>query len=122
MAWNVLHSKVQSHERPIYNSMNLVFCNEIGCPTNPEYISRSFKRDLKKANLPEIRFHDLRHGHATMLLELGEDIKIISDRLGHSTITLTADTYSHVRAKMQRVASDKLSQILNLKVEETSLK
>ena len=57
-----------------------------------------------------------------MLLELGEDIKIISDRLGHSTITLTADTYSYVRAKMQRVASDKLSQILNLKVEETSLK
>ncbi len=81
---------------------------------NPEFISRTFKRDLKKAGLPEIRFHDLRHGHATMLLELGEDIKVISDRLGHSTITLTADTYSHVREKLQRQASNKLEQVLNL--------
>ena len=49
-----------------------------------------------------------------MLLELGEDIKVISDRLGHSTITLTADTYSHVREKLQRQASNKLEQVLNL--------
>lgn len=115
MAWNVLHKDVELEQRPKYNAMNLVFCNEIGEPTNPEFISRSFKRDLKMANLPEIRFHDLRHGHATMLLELGEDIKVISDRLGHSTITLTADTYSHVREKMQREASNKLDQVLKLK-------
>lgn len=50
----------------------------------------------------------------TMLLELGEDLKVISERLGHSTITLTADTYSHVREKMQRDASDKLDKILKL--------
>lgn len=49
-----------------------------------------------------------------MLLELGEDLKVISDRLGHSTITLTADTYSHVREKLQREASDKLAQVLNI--------
>lgn len=60
-------------------------------------------------------FHDLRHGHATMLLELGEDLKVISERLGHSTITLTADTYSHVREKMQREALNKLDQVLNLR-------
>jgi len=59
---------------------------------------RLFKADLKKANLPEIRFHDLRHGHACFL-NWGK-LKVISERLGHSTITLTADTYSHVRGWM----------------------
>lgn len=98
-----------------YNSYDLVFCNEIGEATNPESISRAFKRDLGRAKLPEIRFHDLRHGHATMLLELGEDITVISNRLGHSTINLTADTYSHVRERLQREASSKLDRILNLK-------
>ncbi len=113
--WNALYKDVESDQRPEYNAINLVFCNEIGEPINPEYISRTFKRDLERAKLPDIRFHDLRHGHATMLLELGEDIKVISDRLGHSTITLTADTYSHVREKMQREASNKLDQVLKLK-------
>lgn len=111
LAWKGLHKDVPEKERPPYNPLNLVFCNELGEPMNPESISRTFKRDLKKAGLPEIRFHDLRHGHATMLLELGEDIKVISDRLGHSTITLTADTYSHVREKLQREATRKLEQV-----------
>lgn len=114
LVWKGLHKDVPEEQRPPYNPLNLVFCTEIGEPMNPEFISRTFKRDLKRAGLPEIRFHDLRHGHATMLLELGEDIKIISDRLGHSTITLTADTYSHVREKLQRQASNKLEQVLNL--------
>ncbi|MEQ8199788.1 MAG: tyrosine-type recombinase/integrase [Syntrophomonadaceae bacterium] len=64
--------------------------------------------------LAPIRFQDLRHGHATQLLELGEDITVISNRLGHSTITLTADTYAHVRERLQRKASDKLGKILRL--------
>ncbi|MGE5415879.1 MAG: tyrosine-type recombinase/integrase [Acidobacteriota bacterium] len=98
-----------------YNPLNMVFTTEAGEPYKPDYITRSFKNDLEEAKLPEIRFHDLRHGHATMLLELGEDLKVISDRLGHSTITLTADTYSHVREKLQRSASDKLATTLNLK-------
>lgn len=115
MKWNGLHKDLPDDERPPYNPLNMVFCNELGEPINPEFISRSFKRDLKKAGLPEIRFHDLRHGHATMLLELGEDLKIISERLGHSTITLTADTYSHVREELQREASDRLDQVLFLR-------
>lgn len=97
-----------------YNPLGLVFCTEAGEPINPEFISRTFKRDLGNANLPDIRFHDLRHGHATQLLELGEDITVISNRLGHSTITLTADTYSHVRETLQKEASDKLGKVLAL--------
>jgi len=113
--WNGMHKDLPDGERPPYNPLNMVFCNEVGEPINPEYISRQFKRDLSLAGLPEIRFHDLRHGHATMLLELGEDLKVISERLGHSTITLTADTYSHVREKMQREASNKLDQVLDIR-------
>lgn len=111
LTWKGLHKELPENEIPPFNPLALVFCNELGCPTNPESISRRFKQDLKKAGLPEIRFHDLRHGHATMLLELGEDIKVISDRLGHSTITLTADTYSHVREKLQREATRKLEKV-----------
>lgn len=114
MKWNALHKDVKAEERPVYNPLNIVFCNELGEPMNPEFVSRSFRRDTERAKLPHIRFHDLRHGHATMLLEAGEDIKVISDRLGHSTITLTADTYSHVREKLQREASNKLEQLLQI--------
>lgn len=114
MAWRGLHKDLPEEEKAEYNPLNMVFCSEIGEPINPEFISRSFKRDLAAAKLPEIRFHDLRHGHATMLLELGENLKVISERLGHSTITLTADTYSHVREKMQREASHKLDSVLNI--------
>lgn len=53
--------------------------------------------------------------HATMFLELGEDLKVISERLGYSTITLTADTYSHVREKIQREASNKRNKVLDIK-------
>ena len=97
-----------------YNPLNLVFCDEAGQPYNPDLISRSFKSDREAAQLPEIRFHDLRHGHATQLLEMGEDIKVISDRLGHSTISITADTYAHVAEKMQRSASNKLGKTLEI--------
>jgi len=98
-----------------YNLLGLVFCDEAGQPYNPDFISRSFKWDREAAKLPAIRFHDLRHGHATQLLEMGEDIKVISDRLGHSNISITADTYAHVAEKMQRGASTKLGRSLKIK-------
>lgn len=97
-----------------YNPLNLVFCNEAGQPINPDFISRAFTRDLTAANLDKIRFHDLRHGHATQLLEMGEDLKVISDRLGHSSIVITGDTYAHVAEKMQRSASSKLNRKLKI--------
>ena len=82
---------------------------------NPDFVTRSFKRDRKAAKLPPIRFHDLRHGHATMLLGAGGRYKRLSvNRLGHSSITITADVYSHVREKMQREASDKLAKVLKI--------
>ena|SRR5215470_11798793 len=74
---------------------------------------RHFKPLLKKAGLPEsIRLYDLRHSCATLLLAENENPKVVSERLGHSTTTLTLDTYSHVLPSMQRGASDKLENML----------
>jgi integrase len=65
-------------------------------------VRRSFKPILKKAGLPDIRFHDLRHTHATLLLQQGVNPKLVQERLGHATISLTLDTYSHVLPNMQK--------------------
>lgn len=100
--------------RPEFNPFNLIFCDETGNPIYPDIVSKVFREDREQLGLPSIRFHDLRHGHATMLLEAGEDLKVISDRLGHSTIAITADIYAHVCDKMQREASHKLEQLLDI--------
>lgn len=114
LKWRGKHKGLDLDDIPLFNPLGQVFPDEAGQPMNPEFVSRLFKRDLDKAGLPEIRFHDLRHGHATMLIELGEDLKLISERLGHSTISMTADTYGHIREIKQREASIKLDKVLNL--------
>ena len=75
-------------------------------------IRRSFKPLLEKAGLPHIRFHDLRHTAATLLLGAGVHPKIVSETLGPSQISLTLDTYSHVLPSMQRKAAAKMQEIL----------
>ncbi len=78
----------------------------------PEKLDRLIRPILKKAGLPQIRLYDLRHTHATLLLTAEENPKVVAERLGHSTIVLTLDTYSHVLPTMQRKATDKLEKIL----------
>jgi len=73
---------------------------------------RYFKPLLESTALPDIRLYDLRHSCATLLLSAGENPKIVSERLGHASITLTLDTYSHVLPDMQQGAADKLEGIL----------
>ena len=63
-------------------------------------------------NIPKIRFHDLRHTHATMLLRKDVHHKIVSERLGHSSISITLDTYSHVLPDMQKEAAEKLNDLM----------
>lgn len=66
----------------------------------------------KSMQLPQIRLYDVRHSHATLLLVAGEHLKVVSERLGHSTIRLTADTYSHVLEGMQQGTATKLENML----------
>jgi integrase len=91
-----------------------VFATEIGTPLEPSNIdSRSFKPLLAKAGLKSIRFHDLRHTCATLMLSQGVNLKIAQERLGHGTIAQTMDTYSHVLPDMQDQAVAALETALS---------
>ena len=112
------HKRKQSEQRlkagSKWKDQDLVFATSEGKPLQPNnLIKRHFKPVLRKAGLSEsIRLYDLRHSCATLLLSEGENAKIVSERLGHSSIVLTLDTYSHVLPSMQRGASDKLEKLL----------
>lgn len=96
-----------------YNDRGFVFANERGDPLNPNNIyKRHFRPLLKDAGLPRLRLYDLRHTCATLLLAAGEHPKVVSERLGHASVTLTLDTYSHVLPDMQDRATAKLESIL----------
>ena len=97
----------------LYRPGGLVFANEIGGIINPSNLrNRSFKPLLKRAGLPHIRFHDLRHTCATLLLSRNVNPKVVSEMLGHSSITITLDTYSHVLPTMQESAVRALEEAL----------
>ena len=88
-----------------WDDHGLVFSNTVGKPLHPSnFLQRSFYPLLARAGLPRIRFHDLRHSAATLLLGLGIHPKIVSEMLGHSQIAITLDLYSHVTATMQQEA------------------
>lgn len=111
------HRKMQVGERlkagPLWEDNDLVFPNEIGRPTDAgNLIYRSFRPLLKKTGLPPIRFHDLRHSAATLLMSKGVHPKIVSEMLGHSQISITMDLYSHVLPTMQREAVEAMDEIL----------
>ena len=72
----------------------LVFTGDDGEALHPEVVSRCFRKAVKEAMLPEIRLHDLRHTHATLALQAGIHPKVVSERLGHATVSITLDTYS----------------------------
>ncbi len=91
-----------------------VFCDSQGGPIQKSHLRRrSFKPLLEKAEVPEIRFHDLRHTAATLLLSLGVHPKVVQERLGHSTIRVTLDTYSHVLPSIQEEAVGRLNGMFN---------
>jgi integrase len=96
----------------VYKDHDLVFANSEGDALDPDGLSREFSRLVKRLHLPHVRFHDLRHTHATLLLQQGIHPKVVSERLGHSTIAMTMDTYSHVMPNMQKEAAQKLDDFL----------
>src|SRR6266571_7430258 len=88
-----------------WSDLDLVVDSGDGSPWHPDRFSSAFAWFLHRAGLPHIRFHDLRHGHATLMLLKGIHPKIVSERLGHSSIGITLDTYSHVLPSMQTEAA-----------------
>jgi integrase len=107
------HHTRQAEERlhvgAAWEDDDLVFANEVGQPLDATAVlRRSFYPLLERSNLPRIRFHDLRHTAATLLLGQGVHPKIVSEMLGHSQIAITLDLYSHVTPTMQRQAVEAL--------------
>lgn len=102
----------QIKQSSTYNNQGFVFANGNGDPlVERNIVSRHFKPILEREGLPNIRLYDLRHTCATLLLYREVNPKIVSERLGHASTTLTMDIYSHVLPDMQQEASDKLQEV-----------
>jgi integrase len=92
---------------------DLIFPSKLGTPLHQANMFREYKELLKETGLPLLRFHDLRHTSATLLLTQGVHPKIVQERLGHSNIAMTMDIYSHVLPSMQEDAALKMDELLN---------
>ncbi|MDG1367152.1 MAG: tyrosine-type recombinase/integrase, partial [Acidimicrobiales bacterium] len=92
---------------------NLVFTHADGRLLHPERFSREFTRRIERYDLPVIRLHDLRHTWATLALKAGIHPKVVQERLGHATINVTLDTYSHVTPGMQRDAAETIASMIS---------
>ncbi len=89
-----------------------VFTDAYGGPVHPHSISQTFERIATRAAVPLIRFHDVRHTHATLLIKAGVPVKVVSERLGHATPAFTIDTYQHVLPGMQADAARVFEQLI----------
>lgn len=97
--------------RPIYQDYDLVIRTSIGTPVSPRNLLRSFYSIIEKAQVRKIRFHDLRHTHASLLLKQGVNPKIVAERLGHANVKITLDTYSHLLPDLQKETADEFGKI-----------
>jgi integrase len=120
-----LHAVRQAEERERLGkawdaSAGLVFPNTLGGIMIPDnLVKRSFKRLVEKAGFPpELRFHDLRHTAATILLSRGVNVKVVSEMLGHADIAITLRIYAHVIPNMQQVAADVMDSLFVVNVKE----
>jgi integrase len=95
-----------------YERNNFVFSNAVGNFLDLTKTRKAFHSVCRLAEVPEIRLYDTRHTHATLLLAAGVNLKVVSERLGHASIALTADTYSHVLEGMQQEAAEVVGSIL----------
>ena len=109
------HKRVQAERRleqgPAYKDRDLVLCEDDGSPWSPNRFSAQWHKAMR-AKGQSVRFHDLRHTHATLLLRQGTHPKVVSERLGHATVGITLDTYSHVLPDMQDEAAQRLDGAL----------
>jgi integrase len=111
------HRRHQREERlavgPGWEDSGYVFVDEIGRPYHPDRLLRMFRDACRSVGVPPIRLHDLRHTMATVALRAGIHPKVVQERLGHSSIALTLDTYSHVTPTLQRAAAETLAELLS---------
>ena len=111
------HREGQQLERsawgPEWDDEGLVFTREDGSPLRPGYVTRHFEKLAQDAGLPPLRLHDLRHANASLALQAGVDLKVVSERLGHSQLAVTADLYTHVHRGLGQDAADRIAAALS---------
>ncbi len=95
----------------VYQDNNLVFCNKLGAYLVDSTVARQYKNILKNNHIPTRKFHDMRHTFATRLFELGEEPKTVQELLGHSTVSITLNTYTHVLESVKQNAISKLDKL-----------
>ncbi len=110
------HRERQAKERRVHGdewiNSGMTFTQENGEPLHPATVTKTFRQITEEAGLPPIRLHDLRHGAATIALATGTDIKVVQELLGHSSSTLTRDTYTSVLPELQRSAAEAIAALL----------
>jgi integrase len=111
----------QSMLGELYKKNNLVCCHQDGSPLHPSTLTKKFAKVLKENNLKHIRFHDLRHSNATLMLKANIPPKVASKMLGHSTVGITMDLYSHVLESMQSEATNAIDQLFTKSKKDSDL-
>jgi integrase len=110
------HWDLQNEERRIagerWKETNLIFTSSIGTPMDQHNLYHAFKEFITSIGLPIIRFHDLRHTAATLMLNHGIAPIIVSKRLGHSKVSITLDIYGHLMPEMQSEAADLMDELI----------
>lgn len=111
-AWRKRQVEERLAYGPAYEDTGLVFTREDGAGYHPQRLSVMFRHLCEKAGVEAIRFHDLRHTAATLALEAGIHPKVVQERLGHASVQITLDTYSHVQPTIARDAADRIGNYL----------
>jgi site-specific recombinase XerD len=96
----------------VYQDQDLIFASPLGDPIDPNVFYHNFCRKLKKAKLEHVSFHSLRHSVATLLLEEGVNLKIVSELLGHASVGVTGDIYSFVTQDTKKGTANLLESII----------
>ena len=114
------HRQRQAFERratePLWQEQGFVFTSTIGTPLEPRNVNRHLTSVLKRASLAHLRFHDLRHACATLLLLQGEELKVVQEVLGHASYSTTANIYAHVLPQLKRHAAASMDAVLKRQV------
>ncbi len=110
------HRTAQKRQRLMakkaYQDWGLVCCTGLGTPLNPSNLNRDMNKLIAQAQVPKIRFHDLRHTHGTLLREQGTDFRVIANRLGHAQVSFTMQIYAHASTDAQAKPAEAVSRAL----------
>jgi integrase len=112
--WRARQARERLAFGPAWHDTGLVFSRADGSLIHPDTFSFWFDRQVHAAGLPRIRFHDLRHTHATLALQAGVPAKVVSERLGHATVAFTLDVYSHVIPALQEDAAERIAALVDV--------